>query len=555
MEKVKFTYLNFANLLLEADSFNELCQKAIKNLANYSNNIKVALIVVDSGLNKFKVIESVGYDDRCVAEINNLNIFEPSLFSQLLTKRLPVNSLNQSPIPHFNQKLIEYNKSQLEVVLPLIDSSNELLGMLLIDSTNKDVIDELKPLTILTHTLANAMKLFMTKEQLEQRLNNTESLIKLKDLCDKENLILDEYLDKSLEILFDTLNVKHAVFLFFESDKLLIAGYRGFEPNQENLYGLAVSSINALTAINTMQPSLNQFKDNLYHDYRKLLNNTSFNSVITVPVVYNNLKLGVIELFYDQEINALNLELNFLTKLGQVIGMSLKNKYLTGSESLASLLCSKTGLLNQVHLKQLLTKEIKRSKRQGRSIGVLCLNIDHLGLINFHLGKQLADRAIDYVAQKIKIALRDIDLLFYAENGEFVIILPETQQSHSLLVAERIKNMVREETCPSVGRITVSVGVASYNESGDTASELLDQANQAMRMAKLEGRDRVKLLGKAIDIDSDSWKSMSNNAKLLNAANLQNNLPTGLEISQRPNMQNKVNNFLAKQRVFKPKKP
>ncbi len=555
IELVDFRFLNFPNLLLEAKSAEDLLRIACNTLAMYAKNSQIAILGIDKTVNKFKVLVSVGYTDEALDKLNNLVIFEPNLFSLVLAKRTPVNSLNQKPLPDFNQKLMNIQDSSMEIVFPLL-ANEEIFGLVLIDSLTQDLVDEVKTLEVLISCLAKTMKLLTETELARQKALQWENLLKLKEIADKENLILDDYLDKALELVFQITQSNHGSILFAESEKLLLAAYRGFAQIEENFYGLEVNSMNAFSALNTLKPVINEFKLNHYYDYQKLIQTDKFVNVVNIPLSFDNLKLGVIELFIGNQDIVAKLDLNLLTKIGKIIGMALKSKYLTGNESLASLLCSKTGLLNQVHLKQLLTKEIKRSKRQGRSIGVLCLNIDHLGFINSHLGKQLADRAIDYVAQKIKIALRDIDLLFYTDNGEFVVILPETVQAHSLLVAERIKNMVREETCPSVGRITVSVGVASYNESGETSGELLQQSSQAMHMAKLEGRDKVKLLAGTHNLDSESWKQMSVNAKLSNFSEVQSQLPNRLESNIRKgSSSSKVNNFLAKQRVFKPKNP
>ena len=75
-------------------------------------------------------------------------------------------------------------------------------------------------------------------------------------------------------------------------------------------------------------------------------------------------------------------------------------------------------------------------------------------------------------------------------------------------------------------------------------------------MAKLEGRDKVKLLAGTHNLDSESWKQMSVNAKLSNFSEVQSQLPNRLESNIRKgSSSSKVNNFLAKQRVFKPKNP
>ncbi|EQD24538.1 MAG: Diguanylate cyclase [Leptospirillum sp. Group IV 'UBA BS'] len=75
---------------------------------------------------------------------------------------------------------------------------------------------------------------------------------------------------------------------------------------------------------------------------------------------------------------------------------------------------------------------------------------------------------------------------------EFVVVLPGLGKARATLIAERIRNAVKKIVHPVAGKITLSIGVASYPEDVSRESELIPLADRMMYEAKRSGRDRVQ---------------------------------------------------------------
>lgn len=149
-------------------------------------------------------------------------------------------------------------------------------------------------------------------------------------------------------------------------------------------------------------------------------------------------------------------------------------------------------------------------------MALLLVDIDHLSQINDMLGQNRGDEAIKHVAHTIQMTLRDIDLPARYGGEEFAIMLPETAHSSALEVAERLRQKVRKSPAPGIGLITVSIGVATFPGNADSPAALLRDAEQALNVAKFEGRDRIKgaQTGSHSESGSLSWNDLASQAKM-----------------------------------------
>jgi diguanylate cyclase (GGDEF)-like protein/PAS domain S-box-containing protein len=156
-------------------------------------------------------------------------------------------------------------------------------------------------------------------------------------------------------------------------------------------------------------------------------------------------------------------------------GLEDQLRYQASSDSL-------TGLGNRRRLIEVLQAEIGRSKRTGREISLVMLDLDGLKYINDQFGHATGDRALCRLAQIMKDCSRSIDTVARYGGDEFALVLPETCSIAAALVAQRI--------CESVGRepekplLSVSVGMASYPGEANTIETLLRAADKALYAMK-----------------------------------------------------------------------
>ncbi len=156
-----------------------------------------------------------------------------------------------------------------------------------------------------------------------------------------------------------------------------------------------------------------------------------------------------------------------------------------------------TGLFNRRHFNLTLAQEWARASRNGRSLSLVLLDIDHFKRYNDAYGHQAGDACLIEVAGVLKAhARRSGDCAARYGGEEFALILPELSSAQAGEIAERIRQAVAELALPNSGSdsgiVTVSIGVAA-RVPGDTMrpEDLLRLADEALYAAKHEGRNRV----------------------------------------------------------------
>ena len=153
-----------------------------------------------------------------------------------------------------------------------------------------------------------------------------------------------------------------------------------------------------------------------------------------------------------------------------------------------------TGLSNRGHFFAALEREISRSQRTGRRFCLLMMDLDELKAVNDRYGHFHGDRVLRSVGEVIRSSVRRIDLAARYGGDEFVALLPETDPTGAWVLAEKVRLGVGElaiEVDGSPLKTSLSVGVVTHPDDGETADELMIKADEAMYASKRAGKDRV----------------------------------------------------------------
>lgn len=168
-----------------------------------------------------------------------------------------------------------------------------------------------------------------------------------------------------------------------------------------------------------------------------------------------------------------------------------------------------TNLPNHRALHSLLEQECERTRRFGHPLSLLFFDGDRFKQVNDTYGHAVGDVVLRELGERARSILRAGDTVGRFGGEEFLVLLPETNQQDALVIAERLRSAVASvplATHEVEGGIavTVSIGVASYPLDGTTASEVHEQADQAMYWAKRLGRNQVRTATEAARANRDA---------------------------------------------------
>ncbi|MEW5734955.1 MAG: cache domain-containing protein [Thermodesulfobacteriota bacterium] len=154
-----------------------------------------------------------------------------------------------------------------------------------------------------------------------------------------------------------------------------------------------------------------------------------------------------------------------------------------------------TGLFNRRYMEESLLREIRTAEREGSTLGIIMMDVDHFKDFNDTYGHEAGDRVLSRLGALLAHGVRSGDVACRYGGEEFLLILPGASLSAA---ADRAGNLARAietdlfrqvEGC-SVP-ITISAGVSVFPDHGKTPDELINAADAAMYQAKRLGRNRV----------------------------------------------------------------
>ncbi len=156
-----------------------------------------------------------------------------------------------------------------------------------------------------------------------------------------------------------------------------------------------------------------------------------------------------------------------------------------------------TTLNNRKHFENSIERVIDQSKESGRGFSLLMTDIDHFKKFNDTYGHQTGDQVLRLVALAVKQNIKAQDIACRYGGEEFAIILPHVGLEDAAEIGENIRNavmskeLVKRSTGENLGRVTISVGIATY-ENIDTVHSIVSRADEALYLAKDAGRNLVK---------------------------------------------------------------
>jgi diguanylate cyclase (GGDEF)-like protein len=189
-------------------------------------------------------------------------------------------------------------------------------------------------------------------------------------------------------------------------------------------------------------------------------------------------------------------DIRMLTMLANQAGLAIENSQLYEKTVMLAHMDSLTDLWNHGYFQFILQMELEKAEATSSHLSLIMLDIDDFKIYNDKLGHQAGDSMLKELALILKNQSRKMDHVCRYGGEEFTIILPQTEKKEALLIAERLRMdiekhlFIHEEILPQK-KLTISVGLTTYPEDGQTPSELITNSDKLLYQAKSKGKNTV----------------------------------------------------------------
>jgi len=156
-----------------------------------------------------------------------------------------------------------------------------------------------------------------------------------------------------------------------------------------------------------------------------------------------------------------------------------------------------TRAFNRRHFLKLAEHELERAKRYRHALSIIIFDIDDFKKINDTYGHLDGDAVLQDLSLTCRTILRQCDAFARFGGEEFILLLPETDESSARQVADRLCQLIANHVIDYKDaqiQITISAGVTTCDLNVDTLDNLLNRADRALYQAKRLGKNRLEIV-------------------------------------------------------------
>ena len=210
----------------------------------------------------------------------------------------------------------------------------------------------------------------------------------------------------------------------------------------------------------------------------------------------------------DSDLDHSARQLHLARAVAENIAVAIANLGLRESLRLQAVRDPLTGLYNRRYMQEFLERELHSARRRHRPVAVMMLDLDHFKRYNDSSGHAAGDRMLASVGEILLRSVRAEDVACRYGGEEFTLILPECNLQQATARAEIIRKRVAESCShPGTGHanaLTISVGIAAFDETTDRVDLLLKFADDALYKAKRNGRNCVVQASPASELPEEN---------------------------------------------------
>ncbi len=226
---------------------------------------------------------------------------------------------------------------------------------------------------------------------------------------------------------------------------------------------------------------------------------------VITPLIHSHKLIGLLVLgmkINGEPYNQTDIEM--VTLITNIVAVAIANARLYEKVKESSITDELTTLFNYRYFRIRLRDEVFRSQRTNRPISLIILDVDNFKNYNDTLGHPAGDQVLKQIASILKSCIRDTDVGARYGGDEFCVIMPEENQDGARALCERLRQRVEDypffkEEIQPLGKLTVSLGAATYPTDAAMIKELLVRADKALYRAKNNGRNQFCIYSQATD--------------------------------------------------------
>jgi diguanylate cyclase (GGDEF)-like protein len=235
-------------------------------------------------------------------------------------------------------------------------------------------------------------------------------------------------------------------------------------------------------------------KDSRCLPFNGFIEKVGSKSLIAAPLLHESRLVGLLIVHQCEGSREWqHMDIQLVTAIADQLAIAITHAHLFAQVRHQAITDGLTTLYNHVYFKNRLKEELKLADRKGTSCSLVMIDLDKLKMINDNYGHPVGDQAIRKVAEILKTILRSGDTAARYGGEEFAVILPETSLLEAALIADRLCTQIRNAHVPGLGRITASLGAATYPKQAMSAEELVEKADKALYKSKNSGRDQAQI--------------------------------------------------------------
>lgn len=387
-------------------------------------------------------------------------------------------------------------------IFPL--SENYGLLALFNSSLSKEEATNLLEICKMISLVMKNINLYFVKEEFANNITElNRSILKIINIFNTE---MDRIYDEIVNVATDLLKAeKCSLMLPDEEKKLIIKSIKGLNRWLVQDIKIDIGEGIAGRVFKEKNPIYTENIENLDLPDAKPKKHYKTSSFISMPVSFNSHVLGVLNIsdkttgepFTKFDFNILScysLFTSIIIKMVEFYKKAEQLKELSITDSL-------TEVYNKRYFYERITEEIHRSERYSFAFSIAMFDIDDFKLFNDTEGHLAGDNVLKEIANIAHKSLRSNDIICRFGGEEFIVLMPQTEKDEAFIVAERIRNNIKEfltrtwEKFPYES-LTVSIGVSSFPEDGKDSESLINNADLALYKAKAEGKNKTVLYSK-----------------------------------------------------------